>query len=454
MNRLWVRLTFAFVAITLIGIAVVALLANNVATDQFQTYLTNQEMMRPTSLADDLAAYYEQKGDWRGIEVIMNTTGAGMMGRGHGYGRDNSSTLTDANGTIIYGNQVGATLSTDERDTARPIRVGDATVGYLLTTPPGRIILDQAQQSFLDQLRRSLVLAALVAGGLAIILGLLISRALATPLAALSQAAHTFANRNWAYRVKPQGTQEVAEVAQALNHMAESLQRAEQLRRDMMADIAHELRTPLAVIQGNLRAMLDGVYPLERAEIATVYDETRLLNRLIDDLRELALAEAGQLQLNVQDLDVSAIIKATAERFAALADAQSIRLNVQMTGNLPRAHADPDRLAQVLRNLLANAVRYTPAGGSVTLAAAAQRDKSGIEISVADTGAGIAPDDLPHLFDRFYRGDKSRSRAGGGTGLGLSIAKMLVEAMGGQIGVESTSGRGSRFWFSLQSRTP
>jgi two-component system OmpR family sensor kinase/two-component system sensor histidine kinase BaeS len=451
MNRLWVRLTFAFVAITLLSVGIVALLANNAATSQFQAYLTNQEMMNQAGQVEALAAYYQQNGGWDGADALLETGGTGMMGmgRGRGNGRAASVTLADTNGVIVYGDQPGTTLTEAQRSGAVPIRVDGKVVGYLLASAPGHVVLNQAQQAFLDQLGHTLVLAALAAGGVAIILGLLVSRALATPLAALAQAAHTFAGRRWDYRVKPQGTQEVVEVAHAFNGMAESLQQAENVRRDMMADIAHELRTPVAVIQGNLRAMLDGVYPLERTEIATLYDETLLLNRLIDDLRELALAESGQLHLNVLPVDAAAQLRMALEHFTALADAQGVRLVLQSANGLPLVQADPDRLAQVLRNLLANAIRYTPAGGQVTLAAQGSPGEPALRISVTDTGAGIAPEDLPYVFDRFYRGDKSRSRASGGTGLGLAIAKTLVTAMGGQIGVQSSPGAGSRFWFSL-----
>jgi two-component system OmpR family sensor kinase/two-component system sensor histidine kinase BaeS len=461
MNRLWVRLTFAFVVVTLIGVAAVALLADAAASEQFQQYLTHQEMMNQGGLLDELAAYYQQKGSWDNVAVVLDVAGPGMgmgAGRGRGAMRGASFTLADSSSVIVYGADSGARLTPAQRASALAVAVDGATVGYLITSAPGRSILNQAQQAFLDQLRNNILIAALAASGLAVILGLLISRALAMPLSALAAGARTFAARNWAYRVTPRGTQEMTEVALAFNEMAESLQRAEALRRDMVADIAHELRTPVAVIQGNLRAMLDGVYPLERAEIATVYDETLLLNRLIGDLRELALAEAGQLTFNLRDVDVAAEMRAVAERFAALADAQGVALEVLAPADLSAARADTDRLGQVLQILLTNALRYTPSGGRVILAATSahidtNKSRAMLELSIRDTGAGIKAEDLPHVFDRFYRGDKSRARSSGGTGLGLAIAKSLVEGMGGRIGVESVPGQGSRFWFALPRAT-
>jgi two-component system OmpR family sensor kinase/two-component system sensor histidine kinase BaeS len=277
-------------------------------------------------------------------------------------------------------------------------------------------------------------------------LGLLISRAVAAPLSHLAQAARAFAARDWNSRVQVQGADEIAEVAREFNDMADGLQRAETVRRNMIADIAHELRTPLAVLQGNLSAMLDEVYPLERSEIAALYDETRLLSRLVDDLRELALADAGQLPLNAQTVNVSETVRTAISNFSVAADSQNIRIALEQNEELS-ARADSDRLAQILRNLIANALRHTPSGGTITLAA--QIAGRFVRITVADTGEGIAAEDLPHVFERFYRGDKSRTRASGSTGLGLAIAKAWVEAMGGKIGVESELGRGSRFWFTL-----
>jgi two-component system OmpR family sensor kinase/two-component system sensor histidine kinase BaeS len=459
MNRLWARLTLSFVIVSLIGVGTVAWLANVAAGDQFRRYLNRQEMANRNGWVDALADFYAQNGSWEGVGAVFaggasdpDTTRPGP-GMGQGEGRRGMGwggaafMLADANGVIVYGTRAGATLTPAEQADAAPIQVNAAVVGYLVMTSPGRGILDQAQQAFLDELRANILLAALVAGGLAAALGLAVSRALTRPLAELTRGARAFAARNWAHRVRPNGPQEIAELAGAFNDMAESLQREETLRRDMVADIAHELRTPVAVIQGNLRAMLDGVYPLERSEIATIHDETLLLNRLIDDLRELALMEAGQLTLNMQTVDVAAGARAAVERFAPLADARGITLEAVSAASAVYARADPDRLAQILRNLLSNALRYTPAGGRVTLAVARTNER--IEVSVSDTGPGMTAEEAARVFDRFYRGDRSRARESGGSGLGLAIARSLAQAMGGQTGVESAPGRGSRFWFTL-----
>jgi len=292
-----------------------------------------------------------------------------------------------------------------------------------------------------------LVGSIVVIGILIIVLGILLSRSLTAPLNQLAVAANRFAARDWDQRVPVRGAREIVEVSTAFNQMADELQQQETLRRNLMADIAHELRTPLAVMQGNLHAMLDDMYPLDRAEIATLYDETRLLSRLVDDLRELALADAGKLPLKLQTVNLTEILNTAAANFVAPADAQNVRFETMGLKTLPTVRADPDRVAQALRNLLANALQHTPANGTITLGAAVQ-DKF-VGIFVRDTGTGVPVQDIPHIFDRFYRTDKSRARATGGTGLGLAIAKAWVEAMGGKIGVESKEGEGSTFWFTL-----
>jgi two-component system OmpR family sensor kinase/two-component system sensor histidine kinase BaeS len=218
----------------------------------------------------------------------------------------------------------------------------------------------------------------------------------------------------------------------------------------MVADVAHELRTPLSVLQGNLQAILDDVYAMDKSEIARLFEETRLLSRLVDDLRELALADAGQLRLNLRPAEIAPVIQSTVDSLAIVAESQEIVLSTEPPADLPIVHADPDRLGQVLRNLIVNALQHTPTGGSVVVTASATPEA--VEIAVADTGEGIAAEDLPYIFERFWRAERSRARDKrwpGSTGLGLSVAQSLVQAQGGRIWAESEKGRGSTFRFTL-----
>ena len=328
LNRLWVRLSLAFVFVAVISALAVAVLATSVASNQFQQYVARRDLLAQTGVLDNLAAYYEANDTWTGVESVL----AQPAGRGQGRGRP-PLLLADAGGNIVYderNQRVGTVLSDSERDSALPIAVKGVTAGYLLLGAQGRGALATNEQDFLDQLQRTLLVAALFAAGLGMTIGLVISRTVSRPLSHLAQAARAFAAHNWDQRVTVGGTEEVAEVSFAFNDMADSLQQAETLRRNLMADVAHELRTPLTVLQGNLRAMLDGVYPLERGEIATLYDETRLLNRLVDDLRELALAEAGQLKLNLQPIDLAALIGSTVTNFMPVAEERDLTLDTQI----------------------------------------------------------------------------------------------------------------------------
>lgn len=451
MNRLWVQLMLAFIAVTLVGVGIVAVLANARADRDFRNFLAQQQTEEQQAFAEGLGAYYQQNASWQGVERGL---GFGPRRGNHMMQRDPVPTIADANGMIVYdarGSNLGRPLDANQKQQALPITANGETVGYVVFGNPivdaMGMMLETREQDFLAQLRSSLILAGLIAGALGVMLSIALSRTFTAPLANLAHAAHRFAARDWSQRVKVQGAQEIAEVATAFNAMADDLQKQEGLRRNMIADIAHELNTPLAVMQGNLRAMLDDVYPLDRAEIATLYDETRLLARLVDDLRELALADAGRLPLNLSSVNLRDVLQNAATNFSIAADAQNVRVQVSNLQSLPSVRADADRVAQVLRNLLANALRHTPEGGTITLGA--RKEKNFVRVLVRDTGEGIAREDLPHIFERFYRADKSRTRATGGTGLGLAIAKAWVEAMGGKIGVESEKEKGSEFWFAL-----
>ena len=457
MNRLWVRLTLAFALVVLIGIGAVALLANAAIDREFRSFVArNEGAIENSGLTDQLIAFYEQNQSWAGVESLFAPDGPGDDPRGgppRGGGRFRLPLLlADAGGQIVYDNRhqrVADQLSPAERDGGIALESQGTVVGYVAVTFGPVEQLLPGERTFVDQVQQSLLLAALLAVSVGTVLGLALSRNIARPLNRLAAAAHAIAAQDLSQRVEPSGAAEVMEVGRAFNHMAASLEKSEALRRNLVADVAHELRTPLSVLQANLTALLDGVYPLEPAEIARLADEARLLSRLVDDLRELAQAEAGQLNLNLRPIDVAGVVQGTIDAFSATADEQQIALSASLPPELPPVQADPERVAQVLRNLLSNALRHASPGGAICVSASSLPGQ--VEVSVSDTGEGIAAEDLPHVFDRFWRSDKSRARETGGSGLGLAIARRLIEAQGGQIGVESQVGQGSRFWFRLLS---
>jgi signal transduction histidine kinase len=283
-------------------------------------------------------------------------------------------------------------------------------------------------------------------------LALRVFRGVATPLADVMAAADAVAAGDLSARVPvpEEGPDAFSNLARSFNRMAEALERSDQQRRNLTADVAHELRNPLHIIQGNLEGVLDGVYEPTEDHVVATLEETRLLARLVDDLRTLSLAEAGELPLRREAVDVAELLADVRTSFSGQAEAAGLDLRVEIEGDPPTMTGDGGRLEQVLSNLVANAVRHTPAGASIRLRA--EGTGEGVRIAVVDTGRGIPAEDLPYVFDRFWRGDRARSHAGGaGSGLGLAIARQLVEAHGGRIGVESEVGEGTTFTIELPS---
>jgi len=273
-----------------------------------------------------------------------------------------------------------------------------------------------------------------------------------SPVADIMAAADAVANGDLSVRVREQIPGEFGRMARSFNRMTVQLASVQEQRRELTADVAHELRTPLHIIQGNLEGLLEGVYQPTPEMINSTLDETRLLARLVDDLQTLSLAEFGQLPLHREPLLAVDLLEDTAASFAGPAAAAGVELLVQAEGTPSEMtfSADPDRIEQVLYNLVANALRYTPAGGKIVLRAVPK--PQGVQLAVQDTGAGIPAEDLPYIFDRFWKGDRSRSRLpGAGSGLGLAIARQLIQAHGGEIRVESQPGQGTTFVMDLPS---
>lgn len=266
----------------------------------------------------------------------------------------------------------------------------------------------------------------------------------AVPLGDVMEAAGRVAGGDYGTRVEERGPREVRALAHAFNEMAVQLQKNDEQRRNLLADVTHELRTPLTVIQGNLEGLIDDVYPRDDAHLASILEETRVLSRLIDDLRTLALAEAGALKLQKEPTDLAGLANEAIASFRAQANAAGIQLYAKAPADLPLLEVDPARIREVLENLISNALRFTPGGGEIRVEVALDGDARRVAVSVSDNGAGIPPQDLPHIFDRFFKSRDSR-----GTGLGLAIAKNLVGAHGGEIRAESEAGKGTTIRFTL-----
>lgn len=367
--------------------------------------------------------------------------------------------VADANGNVVSdssGQPDGTVLSNEQVAGGQPIQVGGQAAGTVLIEPEITVPGTPAGE-FLRAMNRSILTAVFAAAAAALILGGVLFFQMTAPIRKLKAAASAIAAGDLSQRVPVQSHDELGDLALTFNAMAESLSSAETHRRQMVADVAHELRTPLSVMQANLEAMQDGILPLDSAEIATLHEETVLLTRLVADLHLLSLAEAGQLKLDRDELDPGELIHKAAERLAQNAHERAVMIKIETDGTLPSVIVDGDRIQQVLGNLISNALRYTQPGGNITVRAEpAKKQPGSILVSVTDTGCGIPEEDLPHIFDRFYRADKSRNRASGGSGLGLAITKHIVEAHGGSVWAESpvwpdapAECRGTRISFTL-----
>lgn len=464
---LFLKLTLAFILVVLAGTALMAFLANRSATGGLSAYVDRGSELRARRLAPVLVAYYAQQYSWEGVGEFLTqgvrTDGSGRAAQSptrRPFGRSSSRgllwwlagqrmILADTGNRIVFDSEdemTGELLGEDIQVPKVPLLLRNQPIGSLVVAQ-----FDEGglEQQFLDRVNQGLALAALGTIVIALVVAILLSRQLTSPIRRLTAAARGIAAGRFDQRVSVSSSDEVGQLADSFNEMASKLRMGEVQRRQMLADIAHELRNPLSTIQGNLEGMLDGVLPLKPEQVATAYDQTLVLSRLVEDLRLLSLAEARQLHLEKTETDLGSLVRGVVDNFRPLAQERGVDLQARIPAWPAIVTVDPQRISQVVANLLSNALRYVAGGDTVTVAI--RRTDSGSEVYVSDSGPGIDADELPHVFERFYRVEKSRSRSAGGSGLGLAIAKELVETHGGRIWVESQVGQGAKFTFAIPS---
>jgi signal transduction histidine kinase len=423
----------------MVAIGTVSIFVGQTMRNEVQLYQEQVDQLRATRMQRFLVRHYTDRGTWIGIQPFIEQS-ADLYGR--------RVILTDNNGKVVGDSQQELLRQQYVSDTpGTPVilrrtgeKLGTVYINTIENDPTSAVALTKF-------INRFLVLGAILAIILATIVTIILSRRIANPIKELTIAAKLLGQGDFSHRVKHSGKGETGELAQTFNSMADSLERAEMLRKNMVADVAHELRTPITHIRGQLEAIGDGLIKPDAHTFSSIYEESIILTRLIDDLQELTLAEAGKLKMARQAEDVPQLIDRIISNVRPIAEANGLLLSTALPDNLPFSDIDAQRIGQVLRILLDNAVAYTTEGGEI--AVTARQINNFIEISVSDSGEGIPESDLPYIFERFYRADKSRTRTTGGQGLGLTIARRLVEAHGGKIEVQSELGKSSHFTFTI-----
>lgn len=445
MRSLTLKITLAIFLVGIIGSVLVAVLGGLQTRSEFDRFLSERDQ---SVLLEALEDYYAVHGSWeRVIDILPRNSRLGYY--------SSKVALIDAQRRVILGQddlKPGQMVSDQALNHSVPITVNGQRVGFILVTSPNGTFTNpsdprQAEEAFLHRVTQAAIISAMVATLIALGFGFAVARTLTRPLQELTAATKAMAGGKLDQRVTVRSRDEIGALATSFNQMSADLARASQLRKQMTADLAHDLRTPLSILRGYTEGLKD-----ERLQgTADIYNlmhgEVEHLQRLVEDLRVLSLADAGELSLNQRAVDPAALIERTGLAYIVQAQQQGLTLRVEAAEDLPSIKVDTDRLTQVLNNLVSNALRHT-SQGEITLSASAQNQQ--VYLKVSDSGSGIAPEDLPFVFDRFYRADKSRQRAEDtSSGLGLAIAKAIVEAHGGNITVESTLGRGASFTIIL-----
>ncbi|CAN5537639.1 ATP-binding protein [soil metagenome] len=447
MRSLVWKLMFAFLLMGVTGVLLFALLVGQRTRSEFDRFLSAHDQ---SVLLDALNDYYATHSDWTGVNrTLANTPPLDYY--------SHSIALMDAKGSVVVGNvnyRVGQTVPPSELGASTPITVDGQTAGYVIfirpTTESARAT-SALENDFWQRVSWAAVTSALITMLIALLLGGILARTLTRPVSELTAATKAMAGGKLDQRVNVHSHDEIGELAIAFNQMSTDLARSSQLRKQMTADLAHDLRTPLTILRGYMEGLKEGRLQGSGKLYNIMYGEVEHLQRLVEDLRTLSLADAGELPLNRRTVDPMALLERTGLAYFVQAEEQGIVLRVEPTEEptdpLPSISVDTDRMTQVLNNLVSNALRYTMQGEIVL--SAASKDQQ-VSLTVSDTGTGIEPEHLPFVFDRFYRADQSRQRSDDtSSGLGLAIAKAIVDAHNGSLTVASTLGQGTTFTITL-----
>ncbi|MBI2917699.1 MAG: HAMP domain-containing protein [Chloroflexi bacterium] len=444
LSSLQFRLIAGFALVLAMALGTVSLYLGYAAEQETKRYQQDLEEARAARIERLAAQYYSARAEWPGLQPALEQAGSLYGWR---------IQVRDPEGRVVGDSHLrsGRPWRDAAGDGSRylPVLSGGRPVGFVLVTdsdvPPSAP--EPSSSRLVSAVNRSLLWAGLATGLGGVLLVVLISRRSLAPVRALDVAARRLGRGDLGVRVATSGRDEVSRLGHTFNAMAQGLEEAEKQRRTLVADVAHELRTPLSNIQGYLEAVKDGVIQPDSATIDTIHEQAVHLGHLVEDLRFLALAEAGALRLHLEPDSLEDVVRRSVDGFRPRSEGKGVALSLETPAHMPLVLMDRARIAQVIGNLVENAIVHTPAGGRVVVQADTAGDRA--RVTVADTGEGISAQDLPHIFERFYRVDQSRSRATGGVGLGLTIARQLVGAHGGTICAESTLGQGSCFSFEL-----
>jgi signal transduction histidine kinase len=453
-HNLQFKLLFCFVLMIIVAIGSASFFVARSSWDELKRYEELQNELRYSKVVSVISRYYFINDSWNGIQPVIEQIST-MEGRRIILTDDLNVTIADSDISQIGKEYKGASTGQDlylpvisitppyDSDVNGSVKAS-FKIGTLYLSPEGSSVLAIYLSS---RINRFLIWGAFFAIILAFIVTFFLSRMILSPVRTLTTTARKLGKGEFNQRVNIKDKGEIGQLAQTFNSMASDLQRNEKLRRNMVADIAHELRTPLSNVAGYLEAIRDDVIQPDPPVINSLSEEVDLLSRLVNDLQDLAIADAGELKLERQPEDLSQLISQAVKAIQAKVIDKGLETTTELSDNLPPVNIDHHRISQVLRILLSNAIIHTQNGGKIKVSAS--RQDNFILVSVTDTGEGIPENELQNVFERFYRLDKSRSRTAGGSGLGLTIAKRLVEAHGGKINATSEVGKGSCFTFSI-----